>query len=198
MSAWQKLFRGIIFVPSPPYKITTMLQFLSKMFGTKSQKDVESVQPIVDQILQVYPTLQSLSNEELREKTVSLKKTIQDFTAAESTQIADIKARIEADVDMDVDAKDNLYKEIDEFEKEIDTKTEEILNKILPEAFAVCKETASRFTKNDEIKVKATEIDYDYLKRHPNAKNVEIRDGYAYWKNRWTAAGGEVAWNMVH
>ena len=175
-----------------------MFQFLSKMFGTKSQKDVQSVQPIVDQILQIYPTLQSLSNDELRQKSASLKKTIQDYTAAENKQIADIKARIEQDVDMDVDAKDNLYKEIDVIEKEIDKKTEEVLNQILPEAFAICKETASRFSKNDEIKVKATDIDENYLKRHPNAKNVEIRDGYAYWKNRWTAAGGEVVWNMVH
>ena len=122
-----------------------MFEFLSKMFGTKSQKDVESTQPIVDQILQVYPSLQSLSNEELREKSASLKKTIQDFIAAEKKEIADIKARIEQDADMDVDAKDNLYKEIDEIEKDIDKKTEEVLNQILPEAFALCKETASRF-----------------------------------------------------
>jgi len=114
-----------------------MFEFLSKMFGTKSQKDVESVQPIVNQILQIYPSLQSLSNEELREKTLSLKKTIKDFTSDESKQIADIKARIEADVDMDVDAKDNLYKEIDEIEKEIDKKTEEVINQILPEEFAL-------------------------------------------------------------
>ncbi len=175
-----------------------MFEFLSKMFGTKSQKDVESVQPIVDQVLQVYPSLQSLSNEELREKSFTLRKTIQDYTSAENKQIADIKARIEQDQDMDVDAKDNLYKEIDEIEKEIDKKTEEVLNQILPEAFAVCKETASRFSKNEEIKIKASDIDKNYIERHPNAKNVEIRDGYAYWKNKWTAAGGEVVWNMVH
>jgi len=175
-----------------------MFQFLSKMFGTKSQKDVESVQPIVEKIKQVFPSLESLSNEALREKSAALKKQIQEFTAAENKQIADIKARIATEADMDVDTKDKLYKEIDEIEKDIDTKTEEVLNQILPEAFALCKETARRFSINEEIKIKASDIDASYLKRYPGAKNVEIRDGYAYWKNSWTAAGGEVKWNMVH
>ena len=98
---------------------------------------------------------------------------------------------------MDVDAKDALYKEIDELEKEIDTKTEEVLNEILPDAFALCKETARSFSLG-ELKVKASAIDENYISRHPNAKNVEIIDGIAHWKNKWTAAGIEVVWNMVH
>ncbi len=175
-----------------------MFEFLSKMFGTKSQKDVESVQPLVDKIIQVFPSFESLSNDALREKSIALQKQIQDYSAPQNKQIADIKARIANETEMDVDSKDRLYKEIDEIEKEIDTKTEEVLLEILPEAFALCKETARRFSVNEEIKVKATDIDTNYLKRHPNAKNVEIRDGYAYWKNSWTAAGGEVKWNMVH
>ena len=175
-----------------------MFEFLSKMFGTKSQKDVESVQPLVDKIKQVFPSLESLSNDALRDKSAGLQKQIQDYTGAEKKQIADIKARIENEADMDVDSKDRLYKEIDEIEKGIDTKTEEVLLEILPEAFALCKETARRFSINEEIKIKASDIDINYLKRNPGAKNVEIRDGYAYWKNSWTAAGGEVKWNMVH
>ncbi|HXB39253.1 MAG TPA: preprotein translocase subunit SecA [Bacteroidia bacterium] len=175
-----------------------MFEFLSKMFGTKSQKDVESVQPLVDKIKQVFPSLESLSNDALREKSAGLQKQIQDYTGAEKKQIADIKARIENEADMDVDSKDRLYKEIDEIEKGIDTKTEEVLLEILPEAFALCKETARRFSINEEIKIKASDIDTNYLKRNPGAKNVEIRDGYAYWKNSWTAAGGDVKWNMVH
>jgi preprotein translocase subunit SecA len=175
-----------------------MFEFLSKLFGTKSQKDVESVQPLVDKIKEIYPGLESLSNEALREKSAALKGRIQEYTSPQNQQIADIKARIAAEPDMDVDTKDKLYKEIDEIEKEIDTKTEEILNEILPEAFALCKETARRFTTNAEVKIKAGDIDANYLRRNPGAKNVEIRDGYAYWKNQWTAAGGEVKWNMVH
>ena len=174
-----------------------MFEFLSKLFGTKSQKDVELAQPIVEQIKKVYPTLEALSNEALREQSFILRKKIQDFTAKENAEIAEIKSRIEKDADMDVDAKDTLYKEIDELEKEIDTKTEEILNQILPEAFALCKETARRFSLG-EIKIKAGDIDSTYIKRHPGAKNVEIIDGVAHWKNNWTAAGIEVIWNMVH
>jgi len=174
-----------------------MFQFLSKLFGTKSQKDVELAQPVVEQIKKIYPTLESLTNEALREKSFTLRKTIQDFIAKENAEIAEIKTRIEKDADMDVDAKDALYKEIDEIEKEIDTKTEEVLNEILPEAFALCKETARRFSVG-ELKIKAGAIDESYINRHPNAKNVEIVDGMAHWKNSWTAAGIEVIWNMVH
>jgi preprotein translocase subunit SecA len=174
-----------------------MLQFLSKLFGTKSQKDVELAQPIVEQIKKIYPTLEALSNEDLRQKSFTLRKQIQDFIAKENAEIAEIKSRIDKDPDMDVDAKDALYKEIDELEKEIDTKTEEVLNQILPEAFALCKETARRFSLG-ELKIKAGDIDTTYIKRHANAKNVEIIDGIAHWKNTWTAAGIEVVWNMVH
>ena len=174
-----------------------MFQFLSKLFGTKSQKDVELAQPIVEQIKKIYPTLEALSNEALREKSFTLRKQIQDFIAKENAEIAEIKSRIEKDADMDVDAKDALYKEIDELEKEIDTKTEEVLNQILPDAFALCKETARRFSLG-ELKVKASDIDTNYIKRHSNAKNVEIIDGVAHWKNSWTAAGIDVLWNMVH
>ena len=174
-----------------------MFQFLSKLFGTKSQKDVELAQPIVEQIKKIYPTLEALSNEDLREKSFTLRKQIQDFLAKENAEIAEIKSRIDKDADMDVDAKDALYKEIDELEKEIDEKTEEVLNQILPDAFALCKETARRFSLG-ELKVKAGDIDANYIKRHANAKNVEIIDGIAHWKNNWTAAGIEVLWNMVH
>src|ERR1700751_963098 len=174
-----------------------MFQFLSKLFGTKSQKDVELAQPIVEQIKKIYPTLEALSNEDLREKSFTLRKQIQDFVAKENAEIAEIRKNIEKEPDMDVDAKDALYKEIDELEKEIDTKTEEVLNQILPDAFALCKETARRFSLG-ELKVKAGDIDTNYIKRHSNAKNVEIIDGVAHWKNSWTAAGIDVLWNMVH
>ena len=96
-----------------------MFQFLSKLFGTKSQKDVELAQPIVEQIKKIYPTLEALSNEALREKSFTLRKQIQDFIAKENAEIAEIKSRIEKDADMDVDAKDALYKEIDELKKKL-------------------------------------------------------------------------------
>ncbi len=172
-----------------------MLTFLKKFFGTKSEKDIKSIQPQVDQILEIYPTLAKLSNDELRAKVTALKQKIQDAIKAEQTQINEIKARVEQEFDMDIDTKESLYKEVDELEKEITEKIEEVLNEILPEAYAVLKDTSRRFAENEEIIVTANDFDAKLAKKH---KNIEIRGAQAAWKNKWIAAGNEVSWNMVH
>ncbi len=172
-----------------------MFGFLTKIFGTKSDKDIKEVTPIVNKIHEAYKSITTLSNDQLRAKSAELRKRVQDHVAAETNQINEIKSRIEKDFEMDIDTKEALYKEIDEIEKGITTKMEEVLHEILPEAFSVLKDTARRFTENEEIKVTAGEIDERYAKTH---KNVELKDGQAYWKNRWMAAGNEVLWNMVH
>ena len=99
-----------------------MLTFLKKFFGTKSEKDIKSIQPQVDKILEIYPSLKNLTNDQLRAKVDALKQKIQDAIKPQQTEINDIKARIDSDANMDIDAKEDLYKEIDEIEKEI-TKT---------------------------------------------------------------------------
>ena len=172
-----------------------MLTFLKKFFGTKSEKDIKSIQPQVDQILEIYPTLASLSNDQLRAKVDALKQKIQDAIKTEQTQINEIKARVESDFSMDVDSKEELYKEVDEFEKEITKKIEEVLNEILPEAYAILKDTSRRFSENEELVVTANEFD---TKLSKTQKNIEIRGNQAAWKNKWIAAGTEVLWNMVH
>ena len=172
-----------------------MLTFLKKFFGTKSEKDIKTIQPIVDKIIEIYPTLQSLSNDQLRAKVDALKQKIQDAIKPEQNQINDIKSQIEKDFDMEVDAKENLYKEIDAIEKEITKKIEEVLNEILPEAYAILKDTSRRFSENEELVVTANDFDREISKDH---KNIEIRGTQAAWKNKWIAAGNEVAWNMVH
>jgi preprotein translocase subunit SecA len=172
-----------------------MLTFLKKFFGTKSEKDIKSIQPLVDQALEIYPSLAKLSNDEIRAKVTSFKQKIQDAIKAEQNQINDIKARVEKEFDMDVDTKETLYKEIEELEKESTKKIEEVLNEILPEAYAVLKDTSRRFSENEELLVTANEFDAKLAKTH---KNVEIRGGQAAWKNKWIAAGTEVFWNMVH
>src|SRR6476661_6641491 len=101
-----------------------MLTFLKKFFGTKSEKDIKAIQPQVDQILEIYPTLKNLSNDELRAKVDALKQKIQDAIKPEQAQIDEIKTRIEKDFDMDVDAKEELYKEIDGIEADITKKIE--------------------------------------------------------------------------
>jgi len=172
-----------------------MLTFLKKFFGTKSEKDIKSIQPLVDQALEIYPSLAKLSNDEIRAKVTSFKQKIQDAVKAEQSQINDIKARVEKEFDMDVDTKETLYKEIEELEKESTKKIEEVLNEILPEAYAVLKDTSRRFSENEELLVTANDFDAKLAKTH---KNVEIRGGQAAWKNKWIAAGTEVFWNMVH
>lgn len=172
-----------------------MLTFLKKFFGTKSEKDIKSIQPLVDQIIEIYPTLAKLSNDELRAKVDLLKQKIQDAIKSEQTQINDIKARVENEFEMDIDAKEALYKQVDEFEKEITKKIEEVLNEILPEVYAILKDTSRRFSENEELVVTANDFDTKLAKTQ---KNIEIKGSQAAWKNKWTAAGVEVIWNMVH
>ena len=172
-----------------------MLTFLKKFFGTKSEKDIKSIQPLVDQTLEIYPSLAKLSNDVLRSKVTALKQKIQDAIKAEEAEINGIKARGEKEFDMDIDTKEALYKEIDELEKEITKKIEDVLNEILPEAYAILKDTSRRFSENEELIVTANDFDTKLAKTH---KNIEIRGNQAAWKNKWIAAGNEVSWNMVH
>lgn len=172
-----------------------MFTFLKKFFGTKSEKDIKSIQPFVDQILEIYPTLKNLSNDELRARVTALKQKIQDAIKKEQTEINEIKARIDKDFDMDVNEKEELYKEIDTIEKEITSKIEGVLTDILPEAYAILKDTARRFSENEELEVTANAFDKTLSSRF---KNIEIRGDKAFWKNRWMAAGNEVVWNMIH
>lgn len=172
-----------------------MLTFLKKFFGTKSEKDIKSIQPIVDKILEIYPGLQKLSNDELRAKVDALKQKIQDAVKSEQAEVDAIKARVEKEYDLDVETKENLYKQVDEIEKDITKKIEEVLTEILPEAYAILKDTSRRFAENEEISVTANDFDKKIAQTH---KNIIISGNQASWKNRWIAAGTEVLWNMVH
>jgi preprotein translocase subunit SecA len=172
-----------------------MFGFLKKIFGTKSEKDIKDIEPLVEEINSVYATLSSISHDELRSRSKQLKTKIAESVKAENEKIASIRMKIDANPDMDVNAKEELYKEIDEIEKEITGKLKETLNEILPEAFAILKDTARRFKENPELEVTANELDQNFAKKFPN---VEIRGGKAIWKNKWIAAGNEITWDMVH
>jgi preprotein translocase subunit SecA len=172
-----------------------MFDFLKKVFGTKSEKDVKEIEPMVDEINAIFATLANISNDELRARSQKLKTKIQDHIKEERAKIAGINAEIEAKPDMDVNTKEELYKEIDAIEVEITKSIEEVLNEILPEAFAILKETARRFKDNKELEVSALDYDHQFAK---NLKHIEIRGGKAYWKNSWTAAGADITWDMVH
>jgi preprotein translocase subunit SecA len=172
-----------------------MFGFLKKVFGTKSEKDVKDVEPIVGEINEIYATLANISHDELRAKSQNLKAKIQDYIKEERAKIDGINAEIDGKPDMDVNTKEELYKEIDAIEVDITKKIEEVLNEILPEAFAILKDTARRFKDNKELEVTASNYDTEFAK---TLKHIEIRGNKAVWKNSWTAAGGEITWDMVH
>ncbi|VTP86106.1 preprotein translocase subunit SecA [Sphingobacterium daejeonense] len=170
-----------------------MLKFLSKLFGSKSERDVKGVQPLVNKIKEEYEKLSSLTHDELRGKTADFKQRISDYLQDIDNEINGLKTEAEATEDMEL--KTSTYDKIDKLTKDRDKKLEEVLLDILPEAFAVVKETARRFTENKEIEVTASQFDRDIAARKPN---VTIEGDKARWKNTWTAAGTEVTWNMVH
>ncbi len=176
-----------------------MLEFItkqiSKIFGTKSERDLKEIQPILDNILVEFPKLANLSNDELREKTIAFKKRIKEFCLQEQTQINEIRQKIDTDLSLSIEAKELHYEEIDKLEKEITEKNKKIIDDLLPEAFAVIKETAKRFKENSSLEVTATKMDIDLAARR---ESIEIKGDKAYWSNSWKAAGNIVNWDMVH
>lgn len=170
-----------------------MFGFLKKLFPSKKEKDVLALRPLVAQINEEYAKLRSLSDDELRGKTATFKARIQEYTADIQAEIDEIKA--EAAAEADVEEKQKLYDELDGVRKDLNKKYEEILTQILPEAFAVVKETARRWAENKEIRVTATDYDRHYATKK---SNVIIEGNTAIWKNKWIVAGNEIEWNMVH
>lgn len=171
-----------------------MLKFLSKLFGSKSERDIKSIQPIVEKIKGEYSKLTNLSHDELRAKTIEFKSRIKEYLKDIDAQISEQQVKAD-DNSVDISEKTEVYEKIDKLKKDRDKKLEEILAEILPEAFAVVKETARRFSENSSIEVTATEFDREIAARKAN---VVIEGDKAQWKNKWLAAGNEVTWNMVH
>jgi preprotein translocase subunit SecA len=173
-----------------------MIGFISKMFGgSKSEKDVRTIMPLVTRINQNFQAFQSLSNDELRQKTTEFRQRIQDHLKDIDAQIAETNQRAEELPFDDLVGKDAVYQEVDKLKKDRDQKTEEILKDLLPEAFAVVKETARRFKENTEVVATATDLDRELS---VSKNHIRIEDDKAIYSNSWTAGGGQVTWNMVH
>lgn len=170
-----------------------MLKVLKKFFGTKYDKDVKTIMPYVDQINALYEEYQDISNDALRNKTLEFKQRIQKHLQAIDDEIAKTEAASNAETDLSL--KEDYYREIDDLKKDRDEELEVVLMEILPEAFAVVKATAKRFTENITIEVSATDHDKEIAAKHDY---VTIEGNKAVWKNSWMAAGGEITWNMVH
>ena len=172
-----------------------MLNFLNKLFGTKSDRDIKQIMPIVSIINQEYALLQSLTNDELRQKTIEFKERINTYLEDIDIELQNIQAKIGSNVEADVEAKVQWYEAIDKLNKERDAALEEILNQLLPEAFAVVKETARRFSEHSILEVVATEQDRILAQ---TKKNVVINGDKAFHANTWKAAGSDMTWNMIH
>ena len=172
-----------------------MLNFISKLFGNKSERDVKVLWPLADKVKAEYAKLDGISNDELRGKTFGFKKTIAEALASIDAEIAAIKDKTENSPDIDVSEKVELYTQLDKLEKDRNKELEVVLMDILPEAFAVVKETARRFKENKTIEVTAYQFDRDLAARK---SNVIIKGDKAIHHNTWLAAGNEMTWDMVH
>ena len=170
------------------------LNILGKLFGNKYEKDVKNIAPIVEEINSQYRSLAPLTNDELREKTTILKSQINNFIGDERKKVKTLKEK-STSKEIPTEQKEKLYKEIDELEKTIIAKTEEILNTILPIAFAVVKETARRFAENEIVEVTASDNDKEIA---ASKDFVSINDNKAIYHTTWDAAGTEIKWDMVH
>lgn len=173
-----------------------MLKFISKLFGgSKSEKDVKQIMPIIQKANEFFVQYASLTNDELRAKTVEFKARIQAHLTSIDAEIA--AQRVEADAlpETEIHAKDEIYQQIDKLKKERDEKIEEALAEIQPEAFAVIKETARRFKENTVVTATATPLDKELSVKKAY---ITISGDQVSFSNTWTAGGGTVTWNMVH
>ncbi len=167
-------------------------KFISKIFGNKAQRDLNNINPIVNRIKEAYPAIEKLSNDELRAKTKELESRIHDFIKEDKAKISELKSNINS---IDMEKRESVWKEIDKIEEGITSKLEQVLEDVLPEAFSIVKETAKRFTENENVVVTASDFDKDLAASHDF---VQIEGDKAIYKNRWIAGGNEIVWEMIH
>ena len=167
-------------------------EFLSSIFGNKATRDMKEIKPWVDKVKAAYPEIAALDNDALRAKTEELKAYIRNSAAEQRAKVEELKASVE---NTELEEREELFAQIDKIEKEILDTYEKALDEVLPVAFSIVKETARRFSENEEIVVTATEFD-----RHLAATKdfVRIEGDKAIYQNHWVAGGNDTLWNMVH
>ncbi len=170
-----------------------LVDIIKKVFGSKSERDMKQVKPILEKVLAAYKDIDKLSNDELRARTEELKKKIREREKPFEKRIAEIKEHLESDIP--VSEKEKLATESDKLVKEEDEEIEKVLNEILPEAFAIMKSTARRFAQNPVVEVTANDFDRNLS---TSRDFVKIEGDKALWQNHWIAGGNEVTWDMVH
>ena len=167
-------------------------KLLGKFLGNKSERDIREIKPVLEEIKKEYERIKNLSNDGLREESARIKSVIQERIKPDEDEIATLKQKVD---DVEIQESEKIYQEIDKIEERILVKIEEVLNEMLPSAFAVIKETAKRFVETENVEVSASEFDRNIA---ATRSHVVIEGDKAYWKNRWIAGGNEITWDMVH
>ena len=167
---------------------------LKKFFGSKSQRDIKEILPVLNKIREAYQPVTQLSNDQLRAKTAEIKEYVRNSSKQKEDLILELKQQVESG-NLDVEKVEDAYREIDKIEKEIVVTIEEALLEVLPVAFSIVKETARRFNENEYLEVTATDMDKDIASQR---NSVQIIDDKARFMNTWMAGGNPVTWDMVH
>ena len=169
-------------------------KILRSLFGDKSSRDMKLIQPLVEQVKAVYPNVQKLDNDQLRQRTKEIQQQVQQSAQKEKTEIERLKATIE---DTPIDERADIFAQIDKLEKEVLEIYEKALNEVMPEVFSIVKETARRFAENEETIVTATDFDRE-LAADPRKDFITIDGDKAIYHNHWTAGGNDLKWEMIH
>ncbi|MDX9892614.1 MAG: preprotein translocase subunit SecA [Bacteroidales bacterium] len=172
-----------------------MANFLTKLFGSKADRDLKELKPYLEKTLSVYENIKDLTTDELRSKTKQFRSKIASAIEKEESRIAEIKEYLDTHYDIDIEEKENLYKEMETLEKKSYQITQEVLDEILPEAYSVIKETAKRFKENEVVEVTATEMDRNIAAYRDC---VEIKGDKALYNTSWSAGGNIIKWDMCH
>ena len=169
-------------------------KILKSLFGDKSSRDMKLIQPLVEKVKAVSPKIEQLDNDALRQRTKELQQQVQNSAREQKTRIEELKAKIE---ETPIDERADIFAQIDKIEKEVLDIYEEALNEVMPEVFAIVKETARRFAENEETVVTATDFDRE-LAGDPKKDFITIDGDKAIYHNHWTAGGNDLKWEMIH
>ncbi|MBQ2187339.1 MAG: preprotein translocase subunit SecA [Bacteroidales bacterium] len=169
--------------------------FLSKLFGNKASRDNKALQPLLQKTLDAYEKIKDLDIDSLRHKTVEFREYIKNYIAEDEAKIAELKTSVEANPDMDLEKKNDIYEQVDKLEKKVFEKVDEALDNIMPEAFAVLKEVARRFKDSEVVEATATDLDRDLAAK---CENIRIEGDRVFYDTSWMAGGNMIRWDMVH
>lgn len=172
-----------------------MLKFIAKLFGTKSDKDIKRMMPLVEETKIEGERLKNVSHDELRNESIRIQEVIGQELKGIDDQLAELHKQIADNSELDINEKEAIFGQIDKLEKERNKSLEVVLLKILPTAFAIVRETARRFKENAFVEVTARDYDIAFAAKHPN---IRIEGDRAAWANQWMAAGNMITWDMVH